>query len=167
MLVIVINIINLLVIASIIYFFIPVVQTKKIKDKITQTRTYTKLSEYIFLSFKRKLLPNKLNKLNPIIMFSIMLGLFLISFLLFNSYLEVTSTSLILSLPFFISPIVVIRILLNKEKANIIKLLPMYVVNIKNHISDDNNIIGAIQRTIVEEPLKKYIDVLKLIYQEE
>ena len=40
-------------------------------------------------------------------------------------------------------------------------MLPIYVVNIKNHISEDNNIVGAIQRTIVEQPLKKYIDIFK------
>lgn len=157
----VINIINLIVLSSVTYFLIPTVQTKKIKTKITQTKTYNKLSEYIFLSIKRKLLPSKINKLNPFILVAIMLILFGVSFLLFNSYLKVATTSLILSLPFFISPILVIKILLNKEKSNIIKILPMYVVNIKNHISDDNNIIGAIQRTTIEEPLKKYIDVFK------
>lgn len=159
--VVIINIVNLLVLAGVIYLFIPVIKREKIKGKITQTKTYNKLSEYIFLSIKRKLLPSKMNKLNPLIMFLVMLALFIASFLLFYSYLKVTTTSLILSMPFFISPILAIKILLNKEKADIIKILPMYVVNIKNHIADDNNIIGAIQRTIVEEPLKKYIDVFK------
>ena len=159
--IVVVNVINLIVLGSLVYLLIPAVQTKKIKSKITQTKTYNKLYEYIFLGIKRKLLPSKINKLNPSILVAIMLILFVISFLLFNSYLKVATTSLILSLPFFISPILVIKILLNKEKSNIIKILPMYVVNIKNHISDDNNIIGAIQRTTVEEPLKKYIDVFK------
>ena len=34
----------------------------------------------------------------------------------------------------------------------------MYAVNLKNHVSEDNNIIKAIQMTSVEEPLEKYID---------
>ena len=159
--VIVINVLNLVILISIVYFIISVVKTEKLKTKIIQTKTYNKLSEYIILSIKRKLLPSKINKLNPLFMIAVMLVLFIVSFILFNSYLKVTTTSLILSLPFFISPILLIKILLNKEKSNIIKILPMYVVNIKNHISDDNNIIGAIQRTTVEEPLKKYVDVFK------
>lgn len=157
----VINVLIVIILVSIIYLLIPVIKIKRLTNKFTQTKAYNNLSEFILLSIKRKLLPEKINKLRPVMLFAIMLILFVISFLLFNSYLKVTTTSLILSLPFFISPVLVIKILLNKEKSNIIKLLPMYVVNIKNHISEDNNIIGAIQRTTVEEPLKKYIDVFK------
>ena len=159
--IVIVNVVNTVVLAGVIYLFIPVIKKKKLKDKITQTKMYNKLSGYIFLSVKRKLIPKKINKLNPVILILVMLILFVISFLLFNSYLKVTTTSLILSIPFFISPILIIKILLNKEKGDVIKQLPMYVVNIKNHIEEDNNIIGAIQRTIVEEPLKKYIEVFK------
>jgi len=157
----VISIINLIVLSSILYFLLPTVKTENIKAKIKQTKMYNKLYEYIFLSIKRNLIPSKINKLNPFVLIFFMIVLFVIFFTLFNSYLKVATTSLILALPFFLSPVLVFKILLNKEKANIIKILPMYVVNIKNHISDDNNIISAIQRTIVEEPLKKYIDVFK------
>lgn len=159
--IIVINVVNLIVLVCLMYCLIPVIETNKLKNKITQTKTYTKLSEYILLSVKRKLLPSNIKKIGPTFLIIIMVFLFSISFLFFNFYLKVTSTSFILSLPFFISPILIVKILLNKEKADIIKILPMYVVNIKNHISDDNNIIGALQRTVVEEPLKKYIDIFK------
>ena len=160
--IIVVNVINSIALGVLIYYIFSTVQASKIKSKIIQTKTYNKLSEYIFISFKKNLLPSKLNRLNPFILVVIMIILFSVSFLLFYSYLKVVTTSLILSLPFFILPILVIKILINKEKSNIIKTLPMYVVNIKNHISEDNNIIGAIQRTIVEEPLKKYIDTFKM-----
>lgn len=159
--VIIINIVNLIVLTGAIYFLIPIIKREKLKNKIRQTKAYNKLSGYIFMSIKRKLLPSKINILSPAFIFIVMIILFIVSFLIFNSYLKVATTSLILSLPFFISPILVIKILLNREKSNIIKQLPMYVVNIKNHIAEDNNIIGAIQRTIVEEPLKKYVNVFK------
>lgn len=159
--IVIISIVNLIVLACVIYFLIPVIKKETLKNKVTQTKAYNKLSEYIFLSLKRKLLPKKINKLNPFLVFAVMVGLFILSFIVFYSYLKVTSTSVILSLPFFISPVLIIKILLNKEKSSIIKLLPMYVVNIKNHIADDNNIIGAIQRTTVEEPLRKYVDAFK------
>lgn len=158
---VVINIVNIIVLVCIIYFSMAIIKIEKLKTKFTKIKQYNKLSEYVFLSVKRRLLPSKINKLNPIVVLAVMLLLFLISFLLFNSYLKVTTVAIILSLPFFLSPILIIKILLNKEKSNIIKQLPMYVVNIKNHISDDNNIIGAIQRTSVEEPLRKYVDVFK------
>lgn len=159
--VVIANLLILIVLGAIIYFLEPMVKTNKLKSKIIQTKTYNKLSEYIFLSIKRRLLPSKVNRINPFIMTIVMIILFAISFLLFNLYIKVPITSMILSIPFFISPVLIIKILLNKEKSNILKQLPMYVVNIKNHISEDNNIIGAIQRTSVGEPLKKYIDTFK------
>lgn len=160
--IIIISILNLLVAAYIIFILINNIRQERIKGKIINSWGYNKLSEYICLIIKRNLLPSKMNKLNPIKLLVIMLVLFIFSFLIFNSYIKVISTSVILSLPFFLSPILFIKVLLNKEKANIIKILPMYVVNIKNHISEDNNIISAMQRTIVEQPLKKYIDIFKI-----
>ena len=156
-----INIINIIALATIIYFLTYAITINILKDKIKQTRVYNKFSECIFLSIKRKLIPNRLMVITPLVVFLIMVLLGLISFAIFNSYLKIISTAFILSLPFFISPILIIKILLNKERTNIIKILPMYVVNIKNHMAEDNNIISAIQRTNVEEPLKKYIITFK------
>ena len=48
-----------------------------------------------------------------------------------------------------------------REKAEILKVLPMYIINLKNHVSEENNIIKAIQATSVEEPLNKYINEFK------
>ncbi len=150
--------ISVLVLGFIIYRVIPNIETRKWKTKIIQTKPYIKLSEYISVSLKKKLILMKCNSLTPILLVIIMLALFAIFFIIFYSYVKVVTTSLILSLPFLFSPIIAFKILLNHEKSRIIKILPMYVVNIKNHIDRDNNIIGAIKRTTVEEPLKKYID---------
>ena len=150
--------INLLLL---IYISVERINSKKIKNKIENTKTFNKISNYILLSIKRKILPNRISKIGTLGVVAIMFFLFILAFLVFNIYLQVVSTSIILSIPFFISPIIIIKVLLNKEKSSIIKSLPMYIVNIKSHIADDNNIICAIQRTIVEEPLKKYVDVFK------
>lgn len=150
-----------ILISGIIYFIIPIIKMEKIKYKLTQTKTYGKLWGYVVLSDKRKLFPKRISKLNPFMLFLIMLGMLGISFVLFYSYLKIKSTAFILSLPFFLAPIIIIKILLNREKTQITRILPMYVVNIKNHISEDNNIITAMQRTIIEEPLRKYIDTFK------
>ena len=156
-----VSILNTIIICSIIYLMLSSIKFNNVKSKIIHTKAYKRLSEYVLLGIKRKILPKKLNTIKPIFLFVVMLVLFIIAFILFNSYLKVASTALILSIPFFLSPIFVIKILINNEKKNIVKILPMYAVNIKNHISDDNNIIVAFQRTTVEEPLKKYIDVFK------
>lgn len=158
---IIIVIISLLILSSLIYFVIPTIQINKFKSKIIQTKPYKKLSEYIGISLKRKLVPKKTNRLNPIILLIITFCIFGIFFIIFYSYIKVPTTALILSLPFLFSPVILFKLLLNHEKSKIIKALPMYVVNIKNHIDRDNNIIGAIQRTTVEEPLKKYVDGFK------
>ena len=158
---IVILLISILVLACLVYLFIPTIETNKIKSKIIQTKPCVKLNEYISVLLKRNLIPKKTNKLNPILLIIIMFSVFAIAYVIFYSYIKVATAALILSLPFLFSPIILFKILLNREKSRIIKILPMYVVNIKNHIDRDNNIIGAIQRTIVEEPLKKHIDGFK------
>lgn len=156
-----ISLFNLVVSTLAVYMLILLIKQGKLSNGIYKTKLYNKLDEYIVLTVKRNLMPIKFRISSPIILALIMIVFFLISFLVFFSYLKVFSTSLILSLPFLISPILIIKILLNQEKSRIIKALPLYVVNIKNHISDDNNIIGAIQRTTVEQPLKMYIDKFK------
>ncbi len=158
---VIIVLINMLILSGLIYIIIPVIKTNKIKYKISQTQPYIRLSEGISESLKRKLIPHKIKILNPFVIVAIMLILFFIFYILFYSYIQVITTSIILSLPFAFLPIIIYKILLNQEKTKIIKLLPMYVVNIKNHIDRDNNIIGAIQRTTSEQPLKKYIEVFK------
>lgn len=152
---------SVLVFALLIYLVIPTIEINRIKSKIIQTKQYIKLSEYINAFLKSKFILKKRNKLNPFLLVIIMLIVFVLFFVLFYSYIKVVTTSVILSLPFLFSPIILFKILLNREKSRIIKILPMYVVNIKNHIDRDNNIIGAIQRTTVEQPLKKYIDEFK------
>lgn len=153
--------ISVLIFAIIIYLIITNVKTNKLKSKIIQTKSYKKLSEYINMTLKRNLVSRKKSILNPAFLIIIMLGVFIVFFVLFYSYIKVLSTAIILSLPFLFSPVILFRILLNREKTRIIRILPMYVVNIKNHIDRDNNIIGAIQKTTVEQPLKKYIDEFK------
>lgn len=149
------------ILTTIIYMLLKWFDMQTIKKKMVNNKWYNKLSDYLMLVAKKDLLPKKLKWLNPIAIVFSMLVLFLMSFVLFYNYFKITSTAVILSLPISIFPILIIKILLNKEKSQIIKLLPLYAVNIKNHIDEDNNIIYALQRTIVEEPLKKYMNEFK------
>lgn len=158
---ILIGVINLVLCSIVIYNLSFIIKTEVIKNKIQRNRAYKKIQNLTAMCVNRKLLPSKISKLNSTIILIIMLAIFIISFLLFYSYLKILSTSIILAIPFSMFPIIVIKILFNKEKSNIIKSLPMYVINIKNHIADENNIISAIQKTIAQEPLSKYINNFK------
>ena len=158
---IIINLISIIILGVIIYLLIPIIKLKRIKYKIVNSRAYIKLSEYLFVIIKRNLISQKISKIRPLVIIFIMFITSSITFTIFYSYLKVATTAVILSIPFFLSPIIIIKILLNKEKGQITKNLPMYVINIKNHIAADNNIISAIQKTYVDQPLKKYIDVFK------
>ena len=120
---------------------------------------YDKIKYQLFLAVKKRLIPKKLQYITPLFLVVIMVLIYIISFLIFNMYLKIISTSLIISIPFCLIPIIVIKTLINKEKNKINAILPMYVVNLKNHIVEDNNIIKAIQDTSVQEPLLKYINV--------
>lgn len=150
-----------MVLGMLIYILLPLIKTNKLKEKFIQTKSYNKLSEYILIISKRNLFSKKINITSPLVLLTIMFILFIVMFFVFYLYIKVFSTAVILAIPFFLAPVLIIKILINKEKARIIKILPMYVVNIKNHISDENNIITAIQRTTVEEPLVKYIEGFK------
>ena len=86
-----------------------------------------------------------------------MIIIFILALIFFYSYIKVFSTACILAIPFLISPIIIFKIILNKEKADILKVLPMYIINLKNHVSEDNNIIKAIGLVFAEEPLSKYL----------
>ena len=88
----------------------------------------------------------------------ISLVLFFLSTFFLNLYIKVLSTSCILSIPVLISPIIISKILIGRNKQKILKQLPFYVVNIKNQMKEDNNIIQAIKKSKVEEPLAKYIN---------
>ena len=88
--------------------------------------------------------------------------LFLIFVFILFIYIRILSTAVILSLPILISPIIISKILVIRNKEKISKQIPFYTINIKNQMKEDNDIVQAIKRTKVEEPLKKHIDKFKL-----
>lgn len=94
-----------------------------------------------------------------IIIFSIIL--FTISILTFNYIIGVLSTAIIISFPALMSPILISAILITNNKRKIIKILPMYVVNLKNYITEENNIIAAMMKCGVEQPLNIFIENFK------
>lgn len=131
-------------------------------NNIQNTSIIQKIKENIKGVNNRNLL-NKYNKyLTTTSIVGLSLILSLISFIIFFIMIKVISTAIILSIPPLLFPTFFLKYIIKKEKSQIINILPMYVINIKNHITEENNIIKAMKNTNVEEPLKKYIDIFNL-----
>lgn len=100
-------------------------------------------------------------KLNIVTAKTIIIGsviVYIIMILIIYSIIQVKSTAIISALPIFALPYVIMQILIDREKKNIMEALPSYIVNLKNYVEQDNNIIKAIKNTNTNEPLKKYLD---------
>lgn len=91
--------------------------------------------------------------------FCITIILYIISSILVYSLIKVLIASLILSLPVLLIPFLIFKAYEIKEKKRILKLLPVYALNLKNNIKSDNNIVLAIKRTKVDKVIKRHIDV--------
>ncbi|MDD2627399.1 MAG: hypothetical protein PHR25_00675 [Clostridia bacterium] len=79
-------------------------------------------------------------------------------YLILRNIIKIESTALLISLIIFIMPIVIIKIRIDYRKNKILNMLPAYIINLRNNIEIDNNIIKAIKKTEVEEPLIKCIE---------
>ena len=162
MIMLIINHIYIISITYIVYKLFDLLNISKAKKILLKNKLYNVLSDDLMLVIKKDLLGKKGKFISPIIVILAILSLFLVSFVLFFNYLKILSTSVVLSFCISILPIFFIKILLNQEKTKILGMLPMYAINIKSHIEEDNNIISAIQKTTVEEPLRKYIEEFKM-----
>lgn len=127
-------------------------------NNIKNTSIIQKIKNNIKNANNRNLLGKYKKYITTTSIISISLALSLLSFTVFFITIKVFSTAIILSIPPMLFPIFFLRYVIRKEKSQIINILPMYVINIKNHITEENNIIKAMKKTTVEEPLKKYID---------
>lgn len=78
-------------------------------------------------------------------------------FTLVYSMTNIVVTSLILSIPFAIAPYIILKLRIEIKKQKIRKLLPIYSLNLKGKLEDNSNIILAIKRTKVEEPIQSII----------
>lgn len=87
--------------------------------------------------------------------------LFILSAVVLSYIIGVASTAVILSIPVLISPVIISKMLIKKNKRKILASLPMYAVNIKNYITEENNIISAIMRASVEPPLAVFVEKFK------
>lgn len=94
--------------------------------------------------------------LNNLIILS--LSLFYIFYIILNKIYNSSLLSIAQALPILFLPYVSLNILIQRERYNILKILPNFCINIKNQLIKNNNIVLAIKNVKVLNPLKKYID---------
>lgn len=132
----------------------------KLIEKMEGTGLYKKLDMQLIKELKR-IKPRIDIAPKFLLMICIVIGLSV--FVLVRITLGIMSTALITAIVFFTLPFVLIDMYIKVEKKKVKHQLPGYIINIRNHIENDNNIILALQDTEVQEPLKKHIDKFSLI----
>ena len=151
-----------------ILFFILTILTYSIilvvkgeKTRLFKRSNLTFISKYLDELNKRNIIVKSTRLLSPTNVAIISIILFVLSVILINWYIGVLSTSIILSIPILVSSIIVSKILIRKNKKKISSSLPMYAINLKNYITEENNIISAIMKASVEPPLDFFINKFK------
>ncbi len=112
--------------------------------------------------YDKKILRNSKRNITATKVIVASLIMFLVSVLILFLYIKVLSTAVILSIPFLVSPIILSKILIDVNRDKISKQIPFYTINIKNQMKEENDIVQAIKRARVEEPLARHIEKFKL-----
>ena len=77
----------------------------------------------------------------------------ILSYIISSLTIKIKSTCVIISIISFFIPYFCINICINNKIREIRNILPSYIVNLKNNIEVNNNILDAIRITKVQEPL--------------
>lgn len=147
------------ILTILIYAFILLIKGEKIK--LLKQNNFIFISKYLDELDRRNIVIKSTKLLRPTNVAIISFLLFVLSVILINWYIGVLSTSIILSIPILVSSIILSKILIRKNKKKISSNLPMYAINLKNYITEDNNIISAIMKASVEPPLDFFINKFK------
>jgi len=150
------TLIQLIFFISIFLVIVLVINQINTKNDLS-TKVFSKIGENIFEVKKRSINIKSLKYVTPVSIVIISVCCFVIAFIIVYSFLRLFVSSVIISIPFAFIPYLLLRFRVQQEKEKIKRLLPIYAINLKGHISSENNIILAIKRTKVEEPLYKYI----------
>lgn len=130
-----------------------------IKFKLFKIKLNLKKLENCVAEIKQRQLLNKYSKYLDVTNLNIIsLIIFGLAYLLFNNIYNSCIISLIQAFPLIAIPYIVLSIVIQIERYNIIKTLPNFCINIKNQMIKNNNIILAIKNIKVLPPLKKYVD---------
>lgn len=157
-------IILFLILTIVAYMFILIIKREKIvvvKGQDISIGFISNISKCLEDLKKRNILIKGTKWLTSINVFCISGVLFILSVIVLNLLIGVLSTAIILSFPILLSPIIISKILIKNNKRKVLECLPMYAINLKNYITEDNNIISAIMKASVEPPLDVFISKFK------
>lgn len=101
---------------------------------------------------------NSINSIMIILILILSLSCFVIIYLITFSMLHLFFSSVILSIFALFLPYYIIKYFAYYKKSKILKLLPNYIISLKNYTDVNNDIILALKRTNVDEPLNSYIE---------
>lgn len=150
---ILIQFVKFVIIFLLIIYIINKVNTKK----ILSSQIFSKIGDNISQLNSRNLKISTSKIITPLGIVFVSGICFLLAFILIYSFLRLFVSSVIISIPFAFIPYTLIKLKIEQEKNKIKRLLPIYAINLKGHMSSENNIILGIKRTKVEEPLYKYL----------
>lgn len=163
------NLIYKVIFGSIVYIltFLIVFYSKNkfnkysIIDKITKNKISSsileKYNELINEIYSRQLFSCNKKVINIQSVLIISTILFVIMLLLCYKITKILSTSLILASQTYVLPYLILKYLIDNEKKQMLYILPSYIVNLKNYIQQENNIIAAMKNVPCVQPLEKYI----------
>lgn len=157
-------IILFLILTVIVYVFILIIKGEKlvvVRGPNISIGVISNISKQIEDLKRRNILLKGMKFIKPINIFCISVALFILSVTILNFLIGVLSTSIILSFPVLISPVIISQILIKNNKRKVLASLPMYAVNLKNYITEDNNIVSAIMKSSAEPPLIVFISKFK------
>ena len=138
-------------------------KSKQILNSASNSKTLKRLTN-IYNVRKQEIsnqgiVSNKVDKISFNKTSILIIALFFILTIIFYKIIGVFSTSIILSFPIFFVPKIICAYLINRNKQKIMELLPGYIINLKNYVEQDNNIIFAMNDTICPEPLGRHIKI--------
>lgn len=157
--------ITILFLASTINIFYEMLNKNK-KDSIIKINNFnTKLSNMSFIK-KIQFYIDYISKINKSIIFYIkpitiiLLSsiISIITFVISFKYLKVFSSAVIISVYSFFIPYLILKYLYNFYRKKINNIFPTYIISLKNYTQISNDIIIAIKKVKVEEPLSLFIN---------
>lgn len=140
-----------------IFLLIIYIANKVNTRKILSSQIFSKIGDNISQLKNRNSKINTFKIITPLGIVVMSVICFLLAFILIYSFLRLFVSSVIISIPFAFIPYTLIKLKIEQEKNKIKRLLPIYAINLKGHMSSENNIILGIKRTKVEEPLYKHM----------
>lgn len=134
-------------------------------ERIKDSNLFDKVAKLILILEMQKVINKKVKLITPMILAILSIVMFLIAYLLVYGIFELKITALILSAFVGFIPFFTIKQTLDKQKNKILTNFPTYIVNLKNNVATTGDIISAINRTNVSEPLSIYVNKFNIAVQ--